>query len=117
MSKRGILLVNLGSPDSTEVADVRRYLDEFLMDKRVIDYHYIKRAILIKGIILRTRPGRTSEAYRKIWWPEGSPLIVISERQKEKLRQLTDLPVSLGMRYGNPSIKAAMQETGGPGCH
>lgn len=110
MSKRGILLVNLGSPDSTEVADVRRYLDEFLMDKRVIDYHYIKRAILIKGIILRTRPGRTSEAYRKIWWPEGSPLIVISERQKEKLRQLTDLPVSLGMRYGNPSIKAAMQE-------
>ena len=106
---KGILLVNLGSPDSTDVPDVKRYLDEFLMDKRVIDYNIIKRNLLIRGIILRRRPPRTSEAYQKIWQVEGSPLIIISKKVSEKLQQITDLPVALGMRYGNPSIESGMQ--------
>lgn len=107
---KGILLINLGSPDSTKVPDVKRYLDEFLMDKRVIDYYIVKRTILIRGIILNTRPPKTSEAYQKIWWDEGSPLIVISQRVTDKLQKIVDMPVALGMRYGNPSIEVAMQE-------
>ncbi len=87
MSKKGVLLVNLGSPDSTKVKDVRKYLDEFLMDERVIDIAYWKRFLLIKGIILNTRPKKSAAAYKKIWWKEGSPLVVISERFTEKLRK------------------------------
>ena len=91
MSKKGVLLVNLGSPDSTKVSDVRKYLDEFLMDERVIDIAYWKRFLLIKGIILNTRPKKSAAAYKKIWWKEGSPLVVISQRFTEKLRKLMDL--------------------------
>lgn len=107
---QGILLVNLGSPSSTDIPDVKKYLDEFLMDKRVIDYNIIKRNILIRGIILRTRPQRTAEAYKKIWWKDGSPLIVISKQVQEKLQAIVDMPVSLGMRYGAPSISDGLQE-------
>lgn len=110
MGKKGILLVNLGSPDSTEVKDVRRYLDEFLMDERVIDIAYWKRFLLIKGIILNTRPKKSAEAYKKIWWKEGSPLVVISERFTKKIKKKIDIPVSLGMRYGSMSMKNALQE-------
>ena len=110
MGKKGVLLVNLGSPDSTEVKDVRRYLDEFLMDERVIDIPYWKRFLLIKGIILNVRPKKSAEAYKKIWWKEGSPLVVISERFTEKVRAKTDLPVALGMRYGTMSIEKGLQE-------
>ena len=105
-----MLLVNLGSPDSTEVKDVRRYLDEFLMDERVIDIPYWKRFLLIKGIILNTRPKKSAAAYKKIWWKEGSPLVVISERFTEKIRDGLDIPVALGMRYGTMSMKNAFQE-------
>mgnify|MGYP001585732858 FL=1 len=110
MSKKGVLLVNLGSPDSTKVSDVRKYLDEFLMDERVIDIAYWKRFLLIKGIILNTRPRKSAAAYKKIWWKEGSPLVVISERFTEKLRDLMDLPVALGMRYGSMSIEKGFKE-------
>ena len=110
MSKKGVLLVNLGSPDSTKVSDVRKYLDEFLMDERVIDIAYWKRYLLIKGIILNTRPRKSAAAYKKIWWKEGSPLVVISERFTEKLRDLMDLPVALGMRYGSMSIEKGFKE-------
>jgi len=107
----GILLINLGSPDSTEIPDVKRYLDEFLMDKRVIDYSYIKRLLLIRGIILRSRPPKTSEAYKSIWDEKhGSPLIHISYQLMEKYKMLTSKPVALGMRYGNPTIEAGMRE-------
>jgi len=109
LSKKGVLLVNLGSPDSTSIKDVRKYLDEFLMDERVIDIPYWKRFLLIKGIILNTRPKRSAEAYKKIWWKEGSPLVVISERFKEKITKKIDTPVVLGMRYGSMSIKNALQ--------
>jgi len=108
--KKGVLLVNLGSPDSTKTKDVRKYLDEFLMDERVIDIPYWKRFLLIKGIILNTRPKKAAEAYKKIWWPEGSPLVVISERFTKKVAQKLDIPVALGMRYGSMTMQNAMQE-------
>ena len=108
--KKGILLVNLGSPDSTKVKDVRKYLDEFLMDERVIDIPYWKRFLLIKGIILNTRPKKSAAAYKKIWWKEGSPLVVISERFTKKIRKKLDIPVALGMRYGTMSIEKGFQQ-------
>ncbi len=109
MSK-GVLLVNLGSPDSPEPKDVKRYLDEFLMDGRVIDVPYLLRAFIVKGIILNTRPKKSAEAYKKIWWEEGSPLIVLSERLQRKVQQETTVPVGLAMRYGNPSIKKGLTQ-------
>lgn len=109
MAKKGVLLINLGSPDSTDVKDVRKYLDEFLMDKRVIDIPYWKRFLLVKGIILNVRPRKSAEAYRKIWWQEGSPLIVISERFKQKLAKILNIPVALAMRYGSMSIQRGFE--------
>ncbi len=110
MSKQAILLVNLGSPDSTNPKDVKKYLDEFLMDKYVIDYPYLFRALLVKGIILNTRPKKSAQAYQKIWWDEGSPLIVLSQQLQDKVQEKISVPVGLGMRYGNPSIEAAIRE-------
>ncbi len=109
MSK-GVLLVNLGSPDSTDPKDVKKYLDEFLMDERVIDVPYWARTLLVRGIILNTRPKKSAEAYEKIWWEEGSPLIVLSERLQEKVDSLTSVPIALAMRYGKPSIKSGLEE-------
>ena len=105
-----MLLVNLGSPDSYQVKDVKKYLDQFLMDERVIDLPLWKRNLLVRGIILNTRPKKSAEAYKSIWWEEGSPLIVLSERLLTKVQQFADFPVGLAMRYGNPSIKKAIQE-------
>ena len=107
---KGVLLVNLGSPDSTSTKDVRKYLDEFLMDERVIAAPKWLRTLLVRGIILNTRPKKSAKAYKKIWWDEGSPLIVLSERLTKKVRTKTTLPVALAMRYGSPSIKTGLQE-------
>lgn len=109
MSK-GVLLVNLGSPDSTDPKDVKKYLDEFLMDERVIDVPFWARSIIVRGIILNTRPKKSAEAYKRIWWKEGSPLIVLSERLQEKIGALTSVPVSLAMRYGKPNILSGLKE-------
>ena len=108
--KKGILLVNLGSPESTEPKDVKKYLGEFLMDERVIDVPLWARTLLVKGIILNTRPKASAAAYKKIWWEEGSPLIVISERLQDKVQELVDIPVGLAMRYGNMSIEKGLQD-------
>ncbi|MEZ4801657.1 MAG: ferrochelatase [Gelidibacter sp.] len=108
--KKGVLLVNLGSPDSPEPSDVKKYLGEFLMDERVIDVPLWARNLLVKGIILNTRPKASAAAYKKIWWAEGSPLIVISERLQKKIQQQTSLPVALAMRYGSMTIKKGLQE-------
>jgi len=110
MSKQAVLLVNLGSPDSTNPNDVKKYLDEFLMDKYVIDYPYLFRALLVKGIILNTRPKKSAAAYKKIWWEEGSPLIILSQRVQKQLQRRLDVPVGLAMRYGNPSIEHGIRE-------
>ncbi|MFK5973044.1 MAG: ferrochelatase [Flavobacteriaceae bacterium] len=107
---KGVLLVNLGSPQSPTAKDVRPYLDEFLMDERVIDVPFWLRKILVRKLILRKRPEKSAEAYKKIWWKEGSPLVVISERFTEKVRKNTEMPVALGMRYGTMTIKNALQE-------
>ncbi|WP_455169851.1 ferrochelatase [Aegicerativicinus sediminis] len=108
--KKGVLLVNLGSPDSTDPKDVKKYLDEFLMDERVIDVPYWARTLLVRGIILNTRPKASAAAYKKIWWDEGSPLIVISERVQEKVQKLVDYPVVLAMRYGSLSLEKGLKE-------
>jgi len=107
---KGVLLINLGSPDSPTKKDVKTYLDEFLMDERVLDVAYWKRYVLVKGIILNTRPKKSAAAYQKIWWDEGSPLVVLSERFQEKLQNKLDVPVALGMRYGSMSIEKALEE-------
>ena len=107
---KGILLINLGSPESPNPKDVKRYLGEFLMDERVIDVPLWARTLLVKGIILNTRPKASASAYKKIWWKEGSPLIVISEKLKEKVKKQVNIPVALAMRYGSMTIKKGLQE-------
>jgi len=112
---KGALLLNLGSPDSTDVSDVKTYLDEFLSDERVLDINPIVRKLLLKLIILPTRPKKSAEAYSKVWTDEGSPLIVTSVAQQKLVQEDTKIPVFLGMRYGNPStadIIAEIKEAG-----
>ena len=103
-------MINLGSPDSTSIKDVRRYLDEFLMDERVIGKSYWFRWFLVKVIILNTRPRKSAKAYKKIWWKEGSPLIVLSKRLFDKVSKLVNFPVALAMRYGSISIFKGLKE-------
>jgi protoporphyrin/coproporphyrin ferrochelatase len=99
--KRGILLMNLGSPDSAEVKDVKRYLDEFLMDGRVIDYPWLFRVLLVKGIITPFRAAKSAAAYKTIWTKEGSPLVVLTRQLQQALQQLVSEPVEIAMRYGS----------------
>jgi protoporphyrin/coproporphyrin ferrochelatase len=108
MTETGILLINTGSPDSPSIPDVRRYLREFLMDGRVIDLPLPARAAVVYGCVLPFRPRRSSEAYRQIWTPEGSPLVVTSKRLRDRLHQVLQQPVELAMRYGNPSVEHAL---------
>ena len=108
MSTPGVLLVNLGSPDSPAVGDVRRYLREFLMDGRVLDAPWPIRFGIVHFAILPRRPHESAEAYHKIWTPEGSPLVVTSQRVTQALRQRIAWPVELAMRYQNPSIPKAI---------
>jgi protoporphyrin/coproporphyrin ferrochelatase len=107
MPKRAVLIANLGSPDSTSVPDVRRYLREFLGDERVLDIAAPLRWLLLEGVILRTRPTRTAHAYSKVWTAEGSPLLATSERVRQKLAAAIgpEVPVQAAMRYGNPSVR------------
>ena len=107
---KGVLLVNLGSPESPTAKDVKPYLDEFLMDKYVIDVPFLLRALLVRGIILQTRPKKSAEAYARIWTSEGSPLIVLSKKMHEKVKSLVDIPVALSMRYGTMTILKGLQE-------
>ncbi|HLY70829.1 MAG TPA: ferrochelatase [Puia sp.] len=106
-NKLGIVLMNLGSPDSTAVKDVHKYLDEFLMDRRVIDYPYLFRKILVEGMIVPARAPKSAEAYKTIWTTDGSPLIVLTRQLQQAVQQQVDEPVEMGMRYGNPTIDFA----------
>ena len=103
MPKLAVLLVNLGSPASPSIADVRSYLREFLGDKRVIDLPAPLRWILLEAAILRTRPAKSAHAYASIWTEQGSPLMVTSGHVRRKLSHAVGpgLQVSLAMRYGN----------------
>ena len=113
----GVLLINLGTPDSPEPAAVRRYLAEFLSDPRVVEIPQLIWQPILRGIILRTRPAKSAEAYRQIWTDEGSPLLAISKRQAAGLgARLADaVPVELAMRYGNPSIRDVLSRMVGRG--
>jgi len=112
MGKKGVLLVNLGTPDSPEVKDVRKYLDQFLMDERVIDINAFKRTLLVKSIIVPFRSPKTSKLYKEIWDENGSPLLYYSKIQaalvQEKLGD--EYHVELAMRYQNPSIQSALDK-------
>jgi len=110
----GVLLTNLGTPDSPQTTDVRRYLKEFLSDPRVVETPRPIWWLILNGIILRTRPQRSAAAYRKVWTEQGSPLLKIARDQAATLQQLLDpasehIRVELGMRYGNPSIADALE--------
>jgi ferrochelatase len=115
MESTGILLANLGSPDAPTPAALRRYLGEFLWDRRVVDLPRLLWWPILHGVILRTRPARSAALYRKVWTEEGAPLIAMARRQRERLearlaaRGLA-VPVALGMRYGSPSIGAGLRE-------
>jgi ferrochelatase len=105
---KAVLLVNLGSPDSPSVPDVRRYLNEFLMDGRVIDVAWPLRRLIV-GLILINRPRESAHAYEKIWTKEGSPLVVTSRHVHAALQKRVSIPVELAMRYRNPSIESAIR--------
>lgn len=107
---KGVLLVNLGSPDSPSVPEVRRYLREFLMDGRVLDMNWLGRFFLVNGAILPFRPKQSAHAYQSVWTPEGSPLIVTSRHVHAKLKERVSLPVELAMRYQNPSIPEGIRK-------
>ncbi len=106
---KGVLLVNLGSPNSPSVAHVRRYLREFLMDGRVLDVPWPVRFCIVHFAILPSRPKQSAHAYQSIWTAEGSPLIVISQKVRSKLQATVPVPVALAMRYQQPSIPQAVR--------
>ena len=105
--KRAVILMNLGSPDSTSVKDVRNYLKEFLMDERVIDSPYLLRTILVKGFITPFRAPKSAEAYQSIWTKEGSPLVAITKHLQDALQKEITEPIEIAMRYGSPDMKSA----------
>ncbi|MCU7844533.1 MAG: ferrochelatase [Candidatus Thiodiazotropha sp. (ex Monitilora ramsayi)] len=112
----GVLLVNLGTPDEATTSAVRRYLAEFLSDPRIVAIPRILWMIILHGIVLRVRPKKSATAYRSIWTEEGSPLLVISRKQQAALEESVThrlggkVSFTLGMRYGNPSIPAALAQ-------
>lgn len=112
MSKKGILLVNLGTPDSTAVPDVRKYLREFLMDKRVIDIPAFPRWLLVNGIIAPFRAPKSAAEYRKLFTDRGSPLKYYTEDLIAPLQELLghDYLVKYAMRYQNPSLTSVLDE-------
>jgi ferrochelatase len=107
----GVLLINLGTPDAPEAGAVRRYLGQFLTDPRVIEIPPIAWRPILHGIILRTRPRKSAHAYSQVWTDDGSPLAAITARQARALQERLgeDAIVDWAMRYGNPSIAAAME--------
>jgi len=111
MAKRGVLLMNIGTPDEATIPSVKKYLGEFLMDPDVIDIPTVLRYILVKGIILNVRPQKIAPRYESIWMDGDSPLRVYTNRMAEKLQlELGDIECEVGMRYGNPSIKSALEK-------
>ena len=112
MNKKGVLLINLGTPDSPSTADVRKYLREFLMDPRVIDINAFSRTLLVKGIIAPTRGPKSAKLYQKIWDEKtGSPLFHYSKLQHKLLQERLgeEYQVELAMRYQSPSIASALE--------
>ena len=119
--KTGVLIVNLGTPDSTKWFDIRKYLKEFLSDRRVIEVNPIIWQIILNVIILTFRPSKTAKAYKEIWMKDKniSPLLYYTQKQAEKLSNLIsekDLIIDYAMRYGNPSIRSKIATLHEMGC-
>jgi len=106
MTKKAVLLANLGSPDQPDTPSVRRYLNQFLMDPYVIQLPRLLRRLIVSLFVLPRRPKTSAKAYQSVWLDEGSPLVVLSERLKQALQAQLDIPVAMAMRYGNPSIES-----------
>jgi ferrochelatase len=115
-SRPGVLLTNLGTPTAPTPKAIRKYLAEFLADPRIVEIPPIVWLPILHGYILNTRPFVAAHAYKKIWTPQGSPLLVISKKQQQALQLELDnrlnepVPIALGMRYGTPSIAAALTD-------
>jgi len=111
MGKQGVLMINVGTPDDCSVDSVKAYLREFLLDPDVIDIPAPLRHLLVRGIILRIRPKKIAPRYSEIWMEEGSPLRVYTKRMADALKEnLGDVECQVGMRYGNPSIRHALEK-------
>lgn len=107
---KGVLLVNLGSPTSPDVKDVKKYLNQFLMDGNVIDIPVLIRLFLVRGIIVPRRAKYSAGLYQSIWTEEGSPLIVNTDKLAQKMRRQIELPLAISMRYGEPTVKDGLKE-------
>ena len=119
MPPTGVLLTNLGTPDAPTAPALRKFLREFLWDRRVIDLPRLKWWLILNLFVLPFRPKKSAELYRNIWTPEGSPLLVIARKQRDAVAAALDdleLHVALGMRYGSPSIRSALDELQAAGC-
>ncbi|VAV99171.1 Ferrochelatase, protoheme ferro-lyase, partial [hydrothermal vent metagenome] len=116
--KVGLLLVNLGTPDAPEKGAVKRYLKQFLSDKRVVEIPSLVWQPILRGVILNSRPAKSAAAYNQIWMDEGSPLAVYTKRQADALASnLTDqVMVDWAMRYGNPGIESRLKAMKDQGC-
>ena len=113
---KGVLIINLGTPDNLELPSVKKYLKEFLSDSYVVDIPTIIRKILVNFIIVPFRSRKTQEAYKSIWTKNGSPLIINTNLIKEKLDQKIEYPVEMAMRYQNPSIEKGLISLEEKGC-
>ncbi len=109
IKKQGVLLVNLGTPDEPTAPAVKRFLSQFLHDQRVVDMTRWLWCPILHGIILPTRSPKVAKLYESVWMDDGSPLMVYSKRQAEKLAEHLDIPVELGMTYGNPSLQSGVE--------
>ena len=108
--KQGVLLVNLGTPDAPTAPAIKRFLSQFLHDSRVVDMTRWLWCPLLHGIILPIRSPKVAKLYQTVWMEEGSPLLVYAKKQAEKLKQQIDIPVELGMTYGNPSLQVGLEK-------
>lgn len=110
-AKTGVLLIQLGTPDSPKIGDVRKYLSEFLNDPRVIDIPWVARKLLVNLIIVPFRSPKSAKIYQKVWTKEGSPLLIHSNNLKRKLQDALgeEYCVELAMRYQNPSLESVLE--------
>lgn len=122
-NRTGILITNLGTPDEPDTASVRRYLNEFLSDPRVVEIPRLVWLVILHGIILRVRPAKSARLYKSIWTEDGSPLMAIGKRQRDRLEQVLrdsgqqDFELKLAMRYGKPSITGSLRAFQQQGIH
>jgi len=114
--KQGVLLINLGTPDAATAPAVKKFLSQFLHDKRVVDTTRWLWCPILHGVILPIRSPKVAKLYQSVWMDEGSPLMVHSKRQAQKLTEQLDIPVELAMTYGSPSLESGVKRLVEQGC-